>query len=95
MIDIFCAVAISVFLLATIEPVTGTAVFQRRRTIDEAHGVVDIVFFAQFDEERVRSTLTLVRSSFVCGSSLVAGSAAAYSQYCSSVSRITVSSAAT
>jgi len=52
--DTFAAVAISVVFVPEIEPVTRTGVFQRRRTIDEKHGVVDVVFLAQFREERVR-----------------------------------------
>jgi hypothetical protein len=29
----------------------GTSVFQRRRAVDEKHGVVDIVFLTEFAEE--------------------------------------------
>ena len=51
--DTFDAVAISVAFVAEIEAVTGAGVFQRRRTVDKKHGVVDVVFLAQFREERV------------------------------------------
>lgn len=44
--DMFDAVAISMFLVAEIEAMTGADVFQRCDTIDEKHGVVDVVFFA-------------------------------------------------
>ena len=52
--DTFDAVAISVAFIAEIEPVTVAGFFQGRRPVDEKHGVVDVVFLAQFREERVR-----------------------------------------
>ncbi|AFK21507.1 hypothetical protein HFX_6387 (plasmid) [Haloferax mediterranei ATCC 33500] len=70
-------------------------VFQRCRAIGEKHGVVDVVFLAEFMEERMSENVVLVGSSFVWSNSLVSGSTTAYSQYCSSLSRITVSSTAT
>jgi len=44
-------------------PIAG--VFQRRRAIDEKHGVVDVVFLAVFSEERMSENFVLVGSNFV------------------------------
>ena len=58
----FDAVAISVAFGAEIEAVTVAGVFQRGRTVDEKHGVVDIMFLAEFSEELMCES---VRSGWV------------------------------
>ena len=70
----------SMFFVAEIEAVAVTGVFQWCRAVDEKHGVVDVVSLAQFCKNAWAKTFVLVGSSFVCSSSLVSGSTAAYSQ---------------
>jgi len=46
----------SVFFVSESKPVSIADVFQRCRTTDEKHGVVDIVFLAEFaDNNRART----------------------------------------
>ena len=39
--------------VSEIEAVSATGIFQRVRTINEKHGVVNVVFLAEFSKERV------------------------------------------
>ena len=77
--------------LSDIEAVSATRIVQWGRAIDGKRCVVDVVFLAEFRDERVGRTLVLIGLGFACSSSLVSGLRAAYSQYCSSSGRITVS----
>jgi hypothetical protein len=56
------------------------SVFQRRRTVDEKHGVVDVVFLAEFVEESRSKSVVSGRFDLCMQYSLVSGSTAAYSQ---------------
>jgi len=93
--DTFYAVPVTVSFVPELEAVTLTGILQRSITIDEKHDVDDAVFLSKLSNEVARNNLVLVGSSFVWSNSFESGSTAAYSQYCSSSSQITVSSTAT
>jgi hypothetical protein len=42
-----------VFFISEIEAMTTAGVFQRMRAVNEKDGVVNVVFLAEFGEERV------------------------------------------
>jgi len=42
------------FFVSEIEAVATAGVFQRVRAVDEKHGIVNVVFFAEFGKERLR-----------------------------------------
>jgi hypothetical protein len=80
--------------VSEIEAVTTTGVFQRVRAVDEKDSVVNVVFLAEFGNERLSKNTVRGRFKRCMEYSCVIGSTAAYSQYCSSLSRITISSTA-
>ncbi len=53
----FDAVPISVAFIPEIEAMPITSVCQWCRSINEKHGIGDIVFLAEFSEERMRDTV--------------------------------------
>jgi hypothetical protein len=59
--DTFNAVSISMSFVSEIETVTSAGFVQWCRTIDEKHGVIDVVFLAQFVEERVCESVVSCR----------------------------------
>jgi hypothetical protein len=61
----FDAIPISMAFVSEIEAVTRAYVLERCRSINEKHGVIDVVFLAEFSEERVSETLVITGSSFV------------------------------
>jgi hypothetical protein len=91
----FNTVPVSIAFVPEIETELLTCIVRRGTAIDEKHGVFDIVFLAEFSEEQTAMVLFLVDSSCVYSKSFDSESTAAYSQYYSSLSRITVSSTAT
>ena len=88
-------VSVSVMFVCEIEAVSVADLFQRSRLIDEKYGVVDVVFPVNFTEEDLRESVRSRRFKLRVDYSFESGSTAAYSQYCSSSIRITVSSTAT
>jgi hypothetical protein len=83
------------FFVSEIVAHPTTRSLQRLRAINEKHCFRNVVLLADLSEKRLRSHLFLIGSSVVCSNSFVAASTVAYSQYCSSLSWITVSSTAT
>jgi hypothetical protein len=69
-----------VFLVSELEATSTAGVFQRRRAIDEKHGVIAIVFLTQFREEAVCENLGSGRFEPLVQQFVVSGSTAAYSQ---------------
>jgi hypothetical protein len=84
-----------VFLVSEIEAVALTGVFQWCGSIDEKHGVIDVVFLAELAKEGVGENVCSGRWELCVEHLFISGSTAAYSQYRSSLSRITVSPTAT
>jgi hypothetical protein len=86
----FDTVSIAVTFISGIEAVSLTGIVSRGVAINENHHVHDAMVLAEFPE-KLAITMFLVISSCLYRDSFDSGSLAAYSQYCSSLRRITVS----
>lgn len=88
--DTFDGIPIPVFFISESEPVTVACVVQCRHTIDEKHGVIDVVVLTNLHEKGMSENLNSYRFKGCTERSFVSGFDSGASQYCSSSNRITV-----